>query len=305
MPKTVIAITGPTAIGKTGRAISLAQHFKTEIVSTDSRQFYKEMAIGTAVPSQEELNTCKHHFIQHISVQDAYSVGDFERDALKCINELFKQNDIVVLVGGSALFMDAVLHGMDSFPEVDPSIRKRLNAQYQSEGIVALQTQLKRLDPNHYDKVDLQNPHRLIRSLEVSIATGKPYSSFLGKRTQKRPFSSILIGLHAERELVYERINTRVDLMMEMGLLEEAKSLYIHKDLNALNTVGYKEIFEFLDGNTTLQTAVTEIKKNTRRFAKRQLTWYRKNKMVKWVPYHLKEKDFITAVTELLNENYG
>lgn len=298
MAKVVIAVVGPTAIGKTVRAISLARHFNTEIISADSRQFFKELAIGTAVPSPEELSAAKHHCIQHISIHQQYSVGDFEQEALDRLNHLFKTKDVVVLVGGSGLYVDAVLQGLDYFPEVDTNIRLQLNQQLAQEGLLSLQNKLQDLDPAYYAQVDLDNPHRVIRALEVCLTADAPYSSFLGKKKPARPFKSLLVGLQADRELVYDRINQRVDLMMEAGLLQEAQKLYAYKHLNALNTVGYKELFAHFDGETDLATAVSEIKKNTRRFAKRQLTWYRKNKAIYWVDYQLPEADFLKAVGE-------
>lgn len=283
--KKLIAVVGPTGIGKTALAIQIATHYDTEIISADSRQFYKEMTIGTAVPTPEELNAVPHHFVQHLSIFHDYSVGDFERDAIGLLRELFKTNDVVVLVGGSGLYIDAVLKGLDEFPVVAPEIREKLKAVFQEDGITALQNQLKNLDPVYYEQVDTANPHRLMRALEICIGSGKPYSSYLNKKGKERFFKSYVIGLEAERKIVYDRINKRVDRMMEMGLLQEAKLLLQNKDLNALQTVGYKELFAYLDGQWALDFAVSEIKKNTRRFAKRQLTWYKKREEVTWVDY--------------------
>lgn len=283
--KHLIVLVGPTAIGKTSLGIELAQHFNTEIISADSRQFYKEMKIGTAVPTLEELESAPHHFIQHLSIEDDYSVGDFERDAISLLNRLFTDHDIIVMVGGSGLYVDAVTKGLDSFPEVDPSIRERLNDQLENEGIEKLQKKLEELDPVYFSEVDVHNPHRLIRALEICIGTGKPYSIFRKKGFQNRFFEPLYIGLSSNREIVYERINKRVDLMMQEGLLEEVQKLAPKKDLNALNTVGYKELFKYLNGEWSLEEAVEEIKKNTRRFAKRQLTWFRKNKEIQWFDY--------------------
>ena len=294
MSKTLISIVGPTAIGKTSLSIDLAKAFETEIISADSRQFFREMNIGTAVPSSEELAAAPHHFIQHISVEDAYSVGDFERDALQKLEQLFQRHDKVIMVGGSGLYVDAVTKGLDEFPEIDPQIRISLNDLFAAEGLPALQKQLSQLDPEYYSEVDTENPHRLIRALEVSLGTGKPYSSFRKKKAAQRPFKSVLIGLTADREVIYDRINRRVDLMLEQGLLEEAKALAGKKHLNALNTVGYKELFAFLEGRCSLEEAVEEIKKNTRRFAKRQLTWFRKNPEIHWF-------DHITPTEEIID----
>lgn len=300
--KTLISVVGPTAIGKTSLAISLAKHFNTEIVSADSRQFFKEMSIGTAVPSTEELEAASHHFIQHKSIFEPYSVGDFERDALQRLTLLFQKNDIVIMVGGSGLYVDAVTKGLDKFPETDESIRTNLNKQFQAEGIEALKTQLKTLDPDYYKKVDTANPHRLIRALEVCISSGKPYSSFLNQEKPERPFKTFTVGITADREIIYNRINQRVDLMMESGLLEEVKSLENHKNLNALQTVGYKELFNYLNKEWILEFSISEIKKNTRRFAKRQLTWFKKNKETLWIPYNQSATKTIQVILKELHK---
>lgn len=281
----LINIVGPTAIGKTSLAIQLANKFNTEIISADSRQFYKEMSIGTAVPSAEELQAAKHHFIQHTSIEDNYNVGDFESDAIKKLDELFKNNKIVIMVGGSGLYTKSVLEGLDYFPEVSLEIRQELNLKLEKEGLDSLQQQLHKLDPDYYKIVDLENPHRVIRALEVCISSGKPYSSYLNQPKKKRNFTAISIGLNAEREIIYDRINRRVDLMITEGLMDEAKALFPKRELNALNTVGYKELFSYLEGKDSLETAVSEIKKNTRRFAKRQLTWFRKDQEINWFDY--------------------
>ncbi len=283
--KKLIAIVGPTGIGKTALAIKIAKHYNTEIISADSRQFYKEMHIGTAVPSPEELNTVPHHFIQHRSIFQNYSVGNFERDAIALLQELFKKNDVVIMVGGSGLYIDAVIKGLDEFPAVPTEIREKLKDIFEEDGIEALQNQLKSLDPVYYDQVDIDNPHRLIRALEICIGTGKPYSSFLNQKSEARFFRSCIIGLEAERKIIYDRINKRVDRMIEEGLVQEAKVLQEHRELNALQTVGYKELFQYLDGHWSLDFAVSEIKKNTRRFAKRQLTWFKKREEVLWVDF--------------------
>lgn len=301
--KVLLAVVGPTAIGKTALGIQLAKYFDTEILSADSRQFFKEMEIGTAVPTQEELAQVPHHFIQHKSIFDPYSVGDFEKEAIDFLNELFQQKDTVIMVGGSGLYVDAVVNGLDEFPEVDPGIRAELNQELEKNGLSSLQEELKRKDPSYYKIVDLENPHRLIRALEVCRASGKPYSSFLNQPRPKRPFKTLYVGLEAPREVIYERINQRVDLMMEKGLLDEAQRLYPNQKLNALQTVGYKELFEYLDGNCTLESAVSEIKKNTRRFAKRQLTWLRKNNDILWVPYDGKPEKVLQMIKDRLKTN--
>lgn len=296
--KILLTVVGPTAIGKTSLAIDLALHFGTEIISCDSRQFFKEMSIGTAVPSSEELAQVKHHFIQHKSIFDTYSVGDFERDAITLLKELFKQHNVVIMVGGSGLYADTVVYGLDDFPEVSPEIRNELNELYQKQGITYLQTRLKDLDPIQYTQIDVQNPQRMMRALEVCIASGKPYSSFLNKKKILRDFTNLTIGLTAEREVVYERINRRVELMLEDGLLIEAQRLFPYKELNALQTVGYRELFDFLEGKTSLDFAVEEIKKNTRRFAKRQYTWFHKNKDIHW--FEISQLDNL-SISQLLD----
>ena len=283
--KYVISIVGTTAIGKTALGIKLAQHFNTEIISADSRQFFKEMCIGTAVPELEELVAAKHHFIQNLSIFDNYSVGDFEKDALNKIETLHKKSNIVILLGGSGLYVDAVLKGLNYFPEITPEIRRKLKLSLEKNGIVFLQNQLKELDIDSYNNIEISNPQRLIRALEICIGTNKPYSSFLNKKLKKRNFKTIKIGLSAEREIIYNRINQRVDIMLEKGLLNEAKALYPNKNLNALQTVGYRELFSYFDDEFTLDFAISEIKKNTRRFAKRQITWFKRDAEIKWFNY--------------------
>lgn len=296
MAKTLIAVVGPTAIGKTALSIKLANHYNTEIVSADSRQFYKEMTIGTAVPSKEELSVAKHHFIQNLSVKEDYSVGDFERDGLALLDKLFKVQDIVILVGGSGLYVDAIVKGLNHFPDVDESIRLKLNDSLKNEGLEPLQNQLKTLDPKYFEKVDIHNPHRVIRALEICIGTQKTYTSFLEQDKEERPFNTITVGLEADRTKIYERINDRVDIMMAEGLLKEVKSLEPYKNYNALNTVGYKELFNYLDDEWSLEFAISEIKKNTRRFAKRQLTWFKKNSDTLWFNYKTAEQTIIKVI---------
>ena len=292
MTKYLISIVGPTAIGKTALSIKLAQHFSTEIISADSRQFFKDMQIGTAAPSKTELAAAKHHFIQHKSIQEKYNVGAFEKEAISKLDELFENQEVVIMVGGSGLYVDAVTKGLDYFPEVDSNIREQLNKQLETQGLESLQLQLKELDVTSYNTITIDNPHRVIRALEICIGTNKPYSSFLNKEKNKRPFKTITVGLTTEREIIYNRINQRVDLMIQNGLLNEVKSLLPYKNLNALNTVGYKELFNYLDGEWELNFAISEIKKNTRRFAKRQLTWFKKNEETLWFNY-LTDVEFI------------
>lgn len=296
----LICILGPTAIGKTALSIQLAHIFKTEILSADSRQFYSEMKIGTAAPTRQELAAAPHHFIHHISIEDDYSVGDFEQEALEKTRELFNIYSNLILVGGSGLYVKSLLEGLDTFPEVNPNIRLELNEQLKEQGLEPLKRQLQLLDPDHYFKMDINNPQRVIRAIEVSLGTGQPYSSFLNKPRVKRNFNTIKIGLTAPREEIYDRINRRVDLMMDEGLLEEAQGLYQKRKLNALNTVGYKELFSFFEGRMNLEEAVEEIKKNTRRFAKRQLTWFRKEEGITWFDYQIPATEIASKVKELI-----
>ena len=282
-PKKLIVIAGPTAVGKTAAAIKLAQQLKTEIVSADSRQFYREMSIGTAKPATEELKQAKHHFIDSHSITESFTVGDFEKEALQLLDKLFKTHDQVIMVGGSGLFIQAVTQGFDSLPAADPEIRERLNKELVDKGIKHLQNKLKEVDPEYYNQVDLNNPQRLTRALEVFEATGKSFSSYRNAVINTRPFESITIVLNLSREELYDRINRRVDLMVEQGLIEEAHSLLPFRHLNALNTVGYSELFDYFECKTDLETAIGMIKQNTRRFAKRQLTWFRKGKDMKWM----------------------
>ncbi|WP_116788094.1 tRNA (adenosine(37)-N6)-dimethylallyltransferase MiaA [Flavobacterium psychrotrophum] len=292
--KYLITVVGPTAIGKTAMAIEIAKHFNCEIISADSRQFFKEMAIGTAVPSTDELAQATHHFIQNISIFEDYTVGDFERDAIAKLDELFQSHDYAVMVGGSGLYIDAVLKGFDDFPDIDPAVRIKLIADYEAKGIEYLQQELERLDAVHYAKVAKDNPQRLMRALEVCIGSGQPYSSFLNIKKNSRKFTPVVIGLEAERELMYDRINRRVDIMVQQGLIEEARALYPHKKLNALQTVGYRELFSYFDGEIAQDFALEEIKKNTRRFAKRQMTWFKRTEGAKWF-------DFTTAPADIIN----
>ena len=280
--KKIITITGPTASGKTALAVKLAQILKTDIISADSRQFYREMYIGTAVPNKEEMAMAKHHFIQHKSIFDDYNVGDYEKDFLTLSQRLFQQKDILILVGGSGLYIDAACKGLDVLPGKNEKIRQKLHNDLSKKGIESLQKTLYELDKDYYQKIDLQNPHRLIRAIEILLQSeGKSMKELLQKK-EKRSFKTIYIGLNTERKTLYDRINQRVDKMIQDGLIEEARKLYPYRDLNALKTVGYRELFRFFEGEIDLNFAVSEIKKNTRRFAKRQLTWLRKNKQINW-----------------------
>ena len=290
--KYLIVVVGPTAVGKTSFAIDVAKELSSEIISADSRQFFKEMNIGTAKPSEEELKTVKHYFINSLSIKDEYNVGIYERDTLKLLDKIFETTNVAVLAGGSGLYINAVCNGFDKVPPADKEIRTQLEKLYKESGIEALCSLLKKYDDEHYKKIDLSNPHRLIRAIEVCIATGEKYSDLRKKDNgdpssiiRHRSFEILKIGLHMEREKLYERINTRVDEMMNKGLLEEVRSLAaLRKEgkLNSLQTVGYKELFDFIDGKTELTRAVELIKQNTRNFAKRQMTWFRKDDTIKW-----------------------
>ena len=281
--KTLIVIAGPTASGKTAFAIKMAKALKTVILSADSRQFYKEMSIGTAAPTEEELSQVQHYFVHHISIEDKYDVADYEQDALKLLDELFKTHDNVILTGGSGLFIDAVCNGIDTMPDVQPEIRKKVEDLLQKGGLKALQNEVQHLDPEYFAIVDQQNPRRLQRALEVCYQTGKTFTSFRGGNAVQRSFEIKKYALLWDRQSLIERIDKRVDLMMEQGLLEEARSLYPKRHLNALNTVGYKELFAYFDGENTLDEAVGLIKIHTRQYAKRQMTWLRKDNSYQWI----------------------
>lgn len=296
--KTLIYIAGPTGVGKTELSINLAKKFNTEIISCDSRQFYKEMQIGTAVPTTEELAEVPHHFIQHKSVEDIYTVGDFEKEAIEKLEELFKTQDTLIMVGGSGMYADAIMFGMDEFPEVPAEVRKQINLFYQTHGLKALQQLLLEKDPKYYSRVDINNPIRLLRALEVCIASDQPYSSFLGKSRPERNFVSKMIVLHSPRTVLYEKINSRVDAMMAAGLEAEAKDLLPYRDLAPLKTVGYKELFPYFDGKTSLEKAVNEIKKNSRRYAKRQITWFKKYDNALCFPSNTPIKEVVELLTE-------
>ena len=271
----LIVISGPTAVGKTSFAIALAKQLNCPVLSSDARQFYSEMYIGTAVPSIAEQQGVKHDFIQHLSIHDSYSVGDFEKDALSLLKKYHKEHPVVVMVGGSNLYNNAVMHGLDTFPEVAEEIKEQWQLAYEHKGINHLQQALRKLDPDYFQTVDLNNHVRLLRALHICSVTGKPYSSFLGQNKEQRDFESLSIEICMPRKQLYDNINKRVDIMIEKGLVAEAKALYPHKHLNALQTVGYRELFRYFEGKQGLEEAVEDIKTNTRRFAKRQLTWLR------------------------------
>lgn len=309
MKKYLITIIGPTAIGKTSLSIALAQAFQCEIISCDSRQFFKEMQIGTAVPNQEELATAPHHFIQNKSIFENYTVGDFEKEAITKLTELYQTNDFAILVGGSGLYVDGILKGFDSFPDIATEVREEVNATFEKLGIAYLQEKLQQLDPVYFEKISvensqtLQNPQRMMRFVEVCIGTGQPYSTFLNQSKNNRNFTPIIIGLEAERNVMYDRINQRVDIMLNEGLLAEAEQLYPNKELNALQTVGYRELFRYFDGDDSLEFAITEIKKNTRRFSKRQLTWFKRTENVQWFDYMSDRKEIVDHIKNTIHNS--
>jgi len=299
-PKTLISIVGPTAIGKTALAIQLAQQFDTEIISADSRQFFKEMEIGTAKPDVEELAAAKHHFINSHAVTQLFSTGDFEVAGLKILDEIFQNHDMAIMVGGSGLYINALINGLDEMPDIDLSIREKLNKQFEEEGLKAIQDQLAVLDPEYFAKVDQQNPQRMIRGLEVFLSTGQKLSSMLSATKKERPFNIIKIGLNTERAFLYNRINQRVDKMLADGLLEEVISLTQFKQYNALNTVGYSELFDYLEGKLPFEEAISAIKQNTRRFAKRQLTWFRRDDEINWFEPN-QSAEIVTFIEDKIN----
>lgn len=282
MINNLIVLLGPTGVGKTDIAVDLAQIFKCEIISADSRQFYRELRTGTAVPSDEQLGSVSHHFIRFLSIDSYYSSSLFERDVMNILPGLFRKKNIVIMAGGSGMYIDAVCHGTDDIPDVEQEIRIKYNSMYLESGIEGLRRALKLLDPEHYNKVDLKNHKRIIRALEICESTGRPYSSFLLKKRRERDFRIIKIGIKREREELYNRINHRVDKMISEGLENEARELYKYKNLNALNTVGYREFFDFFEGSITKEKAIDLIKRNSRRYAKRQMTWWAKDKEIHW-----------------------
>jgi tRNA dimethylallyltransferase len=281
--KILFVVTGPTASGKTALSIQLAQHFKADILSCDSRQFYREMTIGTAKPDAKELAAAAHHFIGHISIHQNYTAGDYERAVLDTLDRIYQQQSIALMTGGSGLYIKAVCEGVDYFPPVAEDVRRILKLQFDKDGIESLQKELFNVDPEYYQKVDLFNQQRLIRALEIYRSTGRPYSSFLGKHQTVRPFQVKTIGIDWDRDKLYQRINRRVDYMMQVGLLKEVQELFSNRHLNALQTVGYRELFDYLEGKCSLEKAVELIKRNTRRYAKRQLTWCRRDQSIVWV----------------------
>ena len=299
MQKTLISIIGSTGIGKTKLAIEMAKHFGTEIISCDSRQFFKEMKIGTATPTDEELAQAKHHFIGHLSVQDYYSIGQYEEDALEKIEEIFEKNDFAVLVGGSMMYEKAVVEGLNDLPEANAENQEKLQKIWDEEGLGKLQEILKNLDEEYYNVVHKENPRRLLRAIDVIWQTGRKYSEIIAEPKHKRDFKVVRIGITAPREIMYERINLRVDKMLENGLIDEVKSLTEYQKLVPLQTVGYTEIFKYLEGTWDLDFAVEEIKKNSRRYAKRQETWNRKVENVTWLPYDYSEEQLHEILSKI------
>lgn len=282
MTKTLIVLTGPTGVGKTSVSIKIAQHFSAEIVSSDSRQIFKELSIGTAVPEPNELAAVKHHFIQSHSITESYNASRYETEAMALLEKLFSKNDVVLLVGGSMLYIDAICKGIDSMPDADLEIRADLKRQLEENGIESLRRLLKSLDPEYYSTVDLKNPNRIIHALEISIQTGLPFSSFRSNKAKERPFSILKIALNCDRKLLHDRINLRVDKMEKAGLEKEVRRVYPQKDLTSLKTVGYRELFSYFDGEITRQKAFELIKRNSRRYAKKQITWFRRDEDVHW-----------------------
>jgi len=297
---TLIIVLGPTGVGKSDISIQLAKHYHSEIVSADSRQFFRELSIGTAVPSSEDLKIVPHHFIQNKSIHDYYNVSEYESEALRLINNLFVKVNPIILTGGSMLYVDTVCNGIDDIPTVDPEIRDDVIRWYEQNGIEALRQRLLEIDPEYYQIVDLNNPKRLLHAVEIHQVTGLPLTSFRKKTIKERPFRIIKIGINQDRKVLYERINQRVLKMMDAGLLEEAKTVYPYRKLNSLNTVGYKELFSYLDGECTLVKAIDLIQRNTRKYARKQLTWFRRDEKIKWF-----EPEQIQEIIEFIESKMG
>lgn len=293
---TLIVLIGPTGIGKTDLSLNIAEHYNTEIISADSRQLYADLKIGTAAPTPEQLARVKHHFVGTLQLTDYYSAAQYEAEVMKKLDELFKKHSVIVLTGGSMMYVDAVCKGIDDIPTVDEETRKTLMQHYENVGLERLCAELKILDPEYYDIVDKKNPKRVIHALEICYMTGQTYTSFRTSQTKERPFNIIKVGLRREREELYARINKRVDIMMEDGLLEEAQSVYQYKNLNSLNTVGYKEMFKYLDGEWELPFAIEKIKQNSRIYSRKQVTWFKRDTDITW--FHPDDTDNIMSFIE-------
>lgn len=299
---TLIVVVGPTGVGKSAISLKLAKHYQTEIISADSRQVFHELTIGTAVPSAEDLKSVPHHFIQTKSIHNYYNVSEYENEAIQLIDKLFHTNNPLILTGGSMLYVDTICKGIDDIPTIDPVIRDEVISWYNENGIEALRQRLLELDPEYYHQVDLNNPKRLLHAVEICLMSGKSFTSFRTNTIKERPFRILKIGINQDRKILYERINERVLKMMENGLLEEAKTVYPYRNLNSLNTVGYKELFTYLNGDCSLDEAVDLIQRNTRKYARKQLTWFRNNQDIKWFePEQIAE--IITYTNQILNEN--
>jgi len=299
MPKSLIILLGPTGIGKTDLSIELAKYYNTEIISCDSRQIYKEMSIGTAVPDQQTLETIPHHFIRSHSIHDYFNASKFEIEVLERLELLFQKMDVVLMTGGSMMYIDALCKGIDDLPEVDAELRKSLMERMKTEGIESLRNELRYHDPEYYNEVDLRNPKRILHALEICLMTGSPYSTFRKNQPRKRPFNIIKLGLNRDREVLYNRINQRVDAMFDEGLEKEAKNLYPFRHLNSLNTVGYRELFDYFDGNITLEEAKEKVKANTRKYARKQLTWFRRDSEITWFTPDMKNEIIAFADQQL------
>jgi len=299
MPKTLLILLGPTGVGKTDLSIEIAKYYNTEIISCDSRQIYKEMRIGTAVPDQQTLETIPHHFIRSHSIHDYYNASKFEVEVLERLELLFQKKDVVLMTGGSMMYIDALCKGIDDLPEVDDELRQSLMARMEAEGIESLRNELKYHDPVYYNEVDLRNPKRILHALEICLMTGKPYSSFRINQAKKRPFQIIKLGLNRDREVLYNRINQRVDIMFSEGIEKEAIDLYPFRHLNSLNTVGYRELFDYFDGTITIEEAKERIKANSRKYARKQLTWFRRDPEIKWFTPDMKDEIIAYADQQL------
>lgn len=301
--KKVLLLLGPTGVGKTDLCLKVAKHFQTQIISADSRQVYRDLKIGTAAPTPQQLEAAKHHLVAMLNVEDYYSASEFEQDALRIIDEIHAENDLAIVTGGSMMYIDAIWKGLDNIPTIDEELRKEVYETYDREGLESIQRRLKLLDPIFYDQVDLKNHKRVIHALEVCLMTGKPYSDLRTNSRKERPFQIIKVGLMRDRENLYERINARVDNMIESGLVEEAEKFYSRKHLNSLNTVGYKEIFNYLDGEWVLDFAIEKIKQNTRIYSRKQMTWFKRDDEISWINLSTStEEEAINKITSIIQQ---